>query len=49
MTETTAIITRPTAQDYARANRAPNTYRAYRAAWRSFADWCASQGCAAAL
>jgi len=41
MTETTAIITRPTAQDYARANRAPNTYRAYRAAWRSFAAWCA--------
>jgi site-specific recombinase XerD len=41
MTETTAIITRPTAQDYARANRAPNTYRAYRAAWRAFAAWCA--------
>jgi site-specific recombinase XerD len=41
MTETTAIITRPTAQDYARANRATNTYRAYRAAWRSFAAWCA--------
>ena len=35
MTETTAIITRPTAQDYARANRAPNTLRAYRAAWRA--------------
>ena len=44
MTETTAIITRPTAQDYARANRAPNTYRAYRAAWRSFAAWCEAEG-----
>jgi len=47
MTETTAIITRPTAQDYARANRAPNTYRAYRAAWRAFAAWCAERDCAA--
>ena len=47
MTETTAIITRPTAQDYARANRAPNTYRAYRAAWRSFAAWCAEHNCPA--
>ena len=44
MTETTAIITRPTAQDYARANRAPNTYRAYRAAWRRFAEWCEAEG-----
>ena len=47
MTETTAIVTRPTAQDYARANRAPNTYRAYRAAWRSFAAWCAEHHCPA--
>jgi site-specific recombinase XerD len=41
MTETTALTTRPTAADYARANRAPNTLRAYRAAWRAFAAWCA--------
>ena len=47
MTETTAIITRPTAQDYARANRATNTYRAYRAAWRRFAAWCAEHHCPA--
>jgi len=47
MTETTAIVTRPTAQDYARANRAPNTYRAYRAAWRAFAAWCEAEGRAA--
>jgi site-specific recombinase XerD len=44
MTETTAIITRPTAQDYARANRAQNTMRAYRAAWRAFAAWCEAEG-----
>jgi len=44
MTETTAITTRPTAQDYARANRAQNTMRAYRFAWRSFAAWCAAEG-----
>jgi len=44
MTETTAIITRPTAQDYARANRASNTLRAYRAAWRAFAAWCEAEG-----
>jgi len=47
MTETTAIITRPTAQDYARANRAQNTMRAYRAAWRAFAAWCEAEGRAA--
>jgi len=47
MTETTALTTRPTAADYARANRAPNTYRAYRAAWRSFAAWCAEHNCPA--
>jgi len=47
MTETTAIVTRPTAQDYARANRAQNTYRAYRAAWRAFAAWCAEHHCPA--
>ena len=41
MTETTAIVTQHTAQDYARANRAPNTLHAYRAAWRAFAAWCA--------
>ena len=41
MTETTALTTRPTAADYARASRAPNTMRAYRAAWRAFATWCA--------
>jgi len=44
MTETTAIVTRPTAQDYARANRAQNTMRAYRAAWRAFAAWCEAEG-----
>jgi len=41
MTETTTLTTRPTAADYARANRAQNTMRAYRAAWRAFANWCA--------
>jgi len=44
MTETTALTTRPTAADYARATRAQNTMRAYRAAWRSFAQWCAAEG-----
>ena len=44
MTETTAITTRPTAQDYARATRAQNTMRAYRAAWRAFAAWCEAEG-----
>ncbi len=44
MTETKAITTRPTAEDYARASRAPNTLRAYRAAWRTFATWCAERG-----
>ena len=37
----TALTIPPTAADYARANRAPNTLRAYRAAWRAFAAWCA--------
>jgi len=44
MTETTALTTRPTAADYARASRAPNTMRAYRAAWRRFAEWCEAEG-----
>jgi site-specific recombinase XerD len=44
MTETTALTTRPTAADYARANRAQNTMRAYRAAWRAFAAWCEAEG-----
>ena len=44
MTETTALTTRPTAADYARASRAPNTMRAYRFAWRSFAKWCEAEG-----
>ena len=44
MTETTALTTRPTAADYARASRAPNTMRAYRFAWRAFAKWCEAEG-----
>ena len=47
MTETTALTTRPTAADYARATRAQNTMRAYRAAWRAFAAWCEAEGRAA--
>jgi site-specific recombinase XerD len=39
--QATALTISPTAADYARANRAPNTLRAYRAAWRAFAAWCA--------
>jgi integrase len=44
MTKTTALTTRPTAADYARASRAQNTMRAYRSAWRAFADWCEAEG-----
>ena len=32
------------ARSYADASRAPNTIRAYRAAWAGFASWCAEHG-----
>lgn len=33
------------ARDYARAARAVNTVRAYRAAWADFTSWCEAAGC----
>lgn len=35
------------ARDYARAARADNTVRAYRAAWTDFMSWCEVAGCSA--
>ena len=35
------------ARDFAEAGRAPNTIRAYRAAWAGFEAWCREHGCEA--
>jgi site-specific recombinase XerC len=47
-TDTTSTLDRPTllgaARDYVEAAKAPNTRRAYRTQWKTFAAWCARYG-----